>query len=399
MGKRGGFGKRAGALRLVLAAVVVLAPLGSPTAAPAARSATDFQYPLAAWRALGFGFGDSWIRSCGGASKRHTGVDVAARAGDTVRAVANGRIVGVLLDRTGPWGYTMLVAHSVPGEGTVISRYGHVRPRSGYREGRSVSKGEAIAAVYNLGGSTHLALGIHMGAYTRWAWRGALPRTACGGDPAFPFRFVDPTRYLRVHMDHRAPRTTVRADRSIAAADAAWTSGVWTAGFTCRDDLSGCAQTTSSLDGAPGTIARTMRLDAEGSHVIAYHSIDVRGNREVWRSIVLGVDRTAPTAHVEPATFTVFRSSSDVHLEAEATDAVSGSPAGASGIRGVRFALCPERRASDAQCSIVAGNAGSGGWTSDPHLGSGAYEAWALAEDGAANVGRSNVARLLVLGS
>lgn len=368
---------------LVIALTGLLSPVSQPAGAMA--SATTFRLPMSSWRSTGFTFGEVWLNSCGGKKKRHNGVDISADAGDTVRAAANGKVIGVSYES--PWGYTMLVEHSVPDEGTVISRYAHVRPRSGYHTGRVVEKGERIATVYNLGANTHFAFGIFTGAYDRWAWRGALPQTRCGGDPAFPHRFVDPTRYVVVHSDVKPPRTKASAAASVAGT-AGWTRGRWTARFRCRDDASGCRKTQYRLDGGAVTSAPSrLRLEGEGRHVLRYRSIDVRGNVESWGRVVLGVDKTGPAVSIEEPHPGVFVHDEDVRLVAQASDAIVGSPPGTSGLRGVRFYFCPIHE-EDGACIIASGVREAGRWAGSPStpLERGAYRGWAQATDRAGNV-------------
>ena len=58
--------------------------------------------------------------------------------------------------------------------------------------GDTVTKGQKIATVADLGDNTHLHFGIRENAYSNISNRGALPQTDCGGDPAFPEYFIDP---------------------------------------------------------------------------------------------------------------------------------------------------------------------------------------------------------------
>jgi murein DD-endopeptidase MepM/ murein hydrolase activator NlpD len=193
----------------VCTGLLLSAPAGRAMAGPFSPSdgppspripqAGGFRFPLPAWHRSGFDFGDDWLGGdlCGGRRKAHTGIDVRAFSREGVMAAADGMIVAWM--PSDEWGHVALIEHSVPGEGTVITQYWHVEPRSGYPVGTLVRGGEVFARVANLGGNTHLHFAVHAGRLDTYTWRGALPRISCGGDPAFPEHFVDPTRFVRAH--------------------------------------------------------------------------------------------------------------------------------------------------------------------------------------------------------
>jgi Peptidase family M23 len=184
-----------------------------PTPASSAPAPYDgFQFPLDSWTQVGFGFGDNWTvgAQCpAGVWKRHTGIDVRAAAGTPVRAAANGTYIGVFTGQAATWGDAMLVSHAVPGIGTVISQYWHVRPVTGLIAGQAVSRGQVIAHVYDLGNNTHFHFGVWVGAQAAATWNGALPKSACGGSPAFPARFVAPTQWVKDHYTGQPPANPV----------------------------------------------------------------------------------------------------------------------------------------------------------------------------------------------
>jgi murein DD-endopeptidase MepM/ murein hydrolase activator NlpD len=84
-------------------------------------------------------------------ARAHLGVDIAAPAGTTVLAAANGRIV-----RAGYFGEYGLMIEIEHGHG-YVSRYAHLR-RAGVREGQLVFRGSKIGEV----GETGLADGPHL---------------------------------------------------------------------------------------------------------------------------------------------------------------------------------------------------------------------------------------------
>jgi hypothetical protein len=389
--------RRIHTLVALLALALVVSGHGAQQRAHAALApATVWSNPISPFTYVGYGFG-TYVGGCGGAPKRHTGRDLKASVGQQIRAAANGRIRGVFYERG--VGYTTLVEHSVPYEGTIISRYSHVVPRSGYGAGRVVSRGEVIATIINLGSNTHFAFNVYAHPYELWAWRGYLPSKPCGGDPAFPGRFVDPVRYLIVHSDTRAPVTHIAPRPTIAAHRGGWTRGSWAVTFSCFDDKAGCLGTQYRLDGGPTTTApKTLTIGKEGRRTLYYRSIDRHHNVEAWRGpLVLNVDRGAPVVELG-ATEPAFASSEFVELSATASDPATGSPLVASGVYAVRFVFCGPN-ASGADCQVTNGTRTTSGWTGRPatELAPGAYEAWAIAEDWTGSVASSAHATFTVL--
>ena len=62
-----------------------------------------------------------------------------------------------------------------------------------------MTRGQAFADVADMGAQTHLHFAVFLGDYEANAWRGALPPKSCSGFPAFPYRFVEPTAFVRAH--------------------------------------------------------------------------------------------------------------------------------------------------------------------------------------------------------
>lgn len=176
----------------------------SPSA-PATRAPNDyFSFPLPAWDRHCLGFGSQWrlcdgtvLRACSasGAVWLHTGYDV--RTGiQPVRAAANGVIAGYIVDPTFKGG--VLIRHDTS-QGTVLTQYWHVWPRSGFKTGTVVSRGQIFADIADMGSRTHFHFAVFRGSLEPDAWRGALPPQRCDGFPAFPYRFVDPTAFIESH--------------------------------------------------------------------------------------------------------------------------------------------------------------------------------------------------------
>jgi murein DD-endopeptidase MepM/ murein hydrolase activator NlpD len=203
--------------RLTVASSIVIATMWSPTpvfapsataspgtAVEAAAPADYFQYPLPSWEPHCLGFGSEWrycngtvLRRCSasGAIWLHTGVDIKT-AIQPVRAAANGVIIGYIVDPTFRGG--VLIRHQTS-EGVVITQYWHVWPRSGFKVGTVVTRGEVFADIADMGSRTHFHFAVFMGDYDSHTWNGALPPTPCDGFPAFPYRFVNATTFVDAH--------------------------------------------------------------------------------------------------------------------------------------------------------------------------------------------------------
>ena len=204
--------------RLTVASSIVIATMWSPTpvfapsatvspgtAVEAAAPADYFQYPLPSWEPHCLGFGSEWrycngtvLRRCSasGAIWLHTGVDIKT-AIQPVRAAANGVIIGYIVDPTFRGG--VLIRHQTS-EGVVITQYWHVWPRSGFKVGTVVTRGEVFADIADMGSRTHFHFAVFMGDYDSHTWNGALPPTRCDAFPAFPYHFVNATTFVEAHM-------------------------------------------------------------------------------------------------------------------------------------------------------------------------------------------------------
>jgi len=184
--------------------------VGPPAVAPASSPvqqvapANDyFQFPLPTWTRHCDVFGSEWrlcdgtpLRTCASGVWRHTGYDV--RTGiQPVRAAANGVIAGYMVDSYFKGG--VLIRHQTS-FGIVITQYWHVWLRKGFHVGTDVTRGQVFADVASMGSRTHFHFAVFRGELQSIAWRGALPRVACAGSPAFPYRFVDPTAFVKAHL-------------------------------------------------------------------------------------------------------------------------------------------------------------------------------------------------------
>ena len=203
--------------RVTVASSIVIATMWSPTRLPApgvtaqpgtaalAAPADYFQFPLPTWEPHCLGFGSQWrycngtvLRQCSasGAVWLHTGVDIKT-AIQPVRAAANGVIIGYIIDPTFRGG--VLIRHQTS-EGVVITQYWHVWPRSRFKVGTVVTRGEVFADIADMGSRTHFHFAVFMGDFDSHTWNGALPPTRCDGFPAFPYNFVNATTFVEAHL-------------------------------------------------------------------------------------------------------------------------------------------------------------------------------------------------------
>ena len=181
----------------------------APQPAPVANPADFFQYPLPTWEPHCLGFGSEWricngtvLRACpSGAVWLHTGADIQTGI-QPVMAAADGVIIGYLVDPTFRGG--VLIKHPTS-EGVVITQYWHVWLRPGFGVGTPVTRGQAFADIADMGQRTHLHFAVYRGDYEPHAWNGALPPTSCSGFPAFPFNFVEPTAFIKSHLEPAVP--------------------------------------------------------------------------------------------------------------------------------------------------------------------------------------------------
>lgn len=139
-------------------------------------------------RTVNLGFGANWINSCGGYIKRHTGTDVQAWSPEAVYAAEAGVVKAAQTDAQ--WGGWVTIEHTPSGESPFTTVYWHITPNVSVNQ--SVSEGQWIGNVANLGADTHFHFGVRTGYYSNISNRGGLPQTYCNGDPAYPEYFINP---------------------------------------------------------------------------------------------------------------------------------------------------------------------------------------------------------------
>lgn len=151
-----------------------------------------FKWPLTgtfASRTQTMTFGANWVLDCpSGTPKKHGGLDVNATYGEDVYAAHAGTVKAIQYDAGWEYG---IVIEDTTGQYTTV--YWHVNAYGGLAVNDTVTKGQKIATVANLGGNTHFHLGIRSGAYSAApSLAGALPVASCASYPAFPENLIDP---------------------------------------------------------------------------------------------------------------------------------------------------------------------------------------------------------------
>ncbi|WP_420183590.1 OmpL47-type beta-barrel domain-containing protein [Knoellia sp. CPCC 206435] len=91
-----------------------------------------------------------------------------------------------------------------------------------------------------------------------------------------------------IRIDRTAPATK-------ATAPSAWQSSDVTVELSATDNLSGVASTHYAVDGGAAETGTTVSVTAEGTHQVAYWSVDEAGNAEAKQTVTVLVDKTAPT--------------------------------------------------------------------------------------------------------
>lgn len=147
----------------------------------------------------GYRFGDNWgFASCpSGTPKKHTGVDLHAAAGTQVNAPADGTVM-LVYDAGAAWASAILIEHRDAAGRAYVTQEMHVDPL--VRAGDRVARGQQIATVAHIA-TPHLHFAVWDGPYDsadHMMRRGALPRSGCNGDVAFPASFIDPGSYIPI---------------------------------------------------------------------------------------------------------------------------------------------------------------------------------------------------------
>ncbi len=105
---------------------------------------------------------------------------------------------------------------------------------------------------------------------------------------------VEETKTVQVKVDDQAPVTTDNVKDQWATEDVV-------VELTANDNLSGVKATYFSIDGADFAEGTTLTVSGEGTHKVAYYSVDNAGNIEDVNTVEVKIDLTAPvtTSNVE----------------------------------------------------------------------------------------------------
>ncbi|MDX6254024.1 MAG: large repetitive protein [Frankiales bacterium] len=91
-----------------------------------------------------------------------------------------------------------------------------------------------------------------------------------------------------IKIDRHDPSTT-------ATAPSGWQNANVTVTLSATDNLSGVAATYYTVDGGAQQTGATVSVSSEGTHTVAYWSVDNAGNTETASTVTVLVDKTAPT--------------------------------------------------------------------------------------------------------
>lgn len=136
-------------------------------------------------------FGADWLELCGGEVTKHTGIDIGATTTDVVYVAEDGIVKVASLSED--WGGWVTIEHN-SSSNPYTTVYFHIIPSISHND--TVDKGDPIGTVVDYGGPIHLHFGLRNGAYNDTSNHGRLPQSICGGDPAFPENFENPSDFL-----------------------------------------------------------------------------------------------------------------------------------------------------------------------------------------------------------
>lgn len=121
-----------------------------------------------------------------------------------------------------------------------------------------------------------------------------------------------------IRIDRTAPTTT-------ADAPAGYQQGAVQVNLLASDGLSGVDATTYTLDGVPGT-GNTVNVTGDGSHTLTFSSVDVAGNVEDLRTVMILIDATAPniTHNLSPVPNAAGWNRANTTVSFVCSDATSG---------------------------------------------------------------------------
>ncbi|MGG3466031.1 hypothetical protein ABES02_00380 [Neobacillus pocheonensis] len=138
---------------------------------------------------------------------------------------------------------------------------------------------------------------------------------------------IEEKHTVAVNVDKTAPTTVSNLEEK-------WQTNTVNVELTATDDLSGVKTTYYSIDGADFNEGTSFTVEKEGKHEVTFYSVDNAGNIEDKHTVVVNVDKAAPTtvSNVEDKWYT-----DTVNVELTATDDLSGVKATYYSIDGAAF--------------------------------------------------------------
>ncbi|HEY0170982.1 MAG TPA: family 10 glycosylhydrolase [Pyrinomonadaceae bacterium] len=129
--------------------------------------------------------------------------------------------------------------------------------------------------------------------------------------------------------DALAPVTTVSASPAAPDGQNGWYTSDVGVSLSANDNCSGVASTEYSTDGGQSwqPYAGAFNVSTEGTNVVLYRSADAAGNAETAGSLVVKIDKTAPTLSLTATPDTIWPANNqpfEVTLNGAGSDATSG---------------------------------------------------------------------------
>ncbi|HEX8353687.1 MAG TPA: family 10 glycosylhydrolase, partial [Pyrinomonadaceae bacterium] len=154
------------------------------------------------------------------------------------------------------------------------------------------------------------------------------PYRATAGASYFCFNVV-PGVVADAVLDTLAPETAAATEPSAPDGQNGWHTTDVGVSLAASDNCSGVTSTEYSTDGGQTwqPYADAFTVSAEGTNVILYRSADAAGNAETARSLVVKIDKTAPTVSLSATPSAIWPANNrpfEVSLAGVGSDAVSG---------------------------------------------------------------------------
>lgn len=169
-----------------------------------AANIPQLSWPCSA-RGITLYFGYDWssyATKCTNLQWKHTGIDINASAGSDVYAAEAGT-VKVSQSSNSDWKDFVTIEHKDSQGNKYTTVYWHLKNRKVFTSGntKTVTRGQKIAEVADMGSNTHLHFGVRNASYSNTSNRGGLPTTKCSASgmtsaDVWQANFVNPLDYL-----------------------------------------------------------------------------------------------------------------------------------------------------------------------------------------------------------